>query len=96
MAQQLADVDDPEWPVFVVVWEDGAVSVCGNTRISQILDLADCVKSIHAANQDGELVKITVGKSHEINTDEERPFRYAAAPIMAGTRRVGTAAYTDH
>lgn len=86
---------------FVVVWDDGRVTSSNNSWVSEAYDMADCdymdgVKSIHAVNEKCELVKITLGDQHRINTDDENPFRFAAAPIMAGKRRVGRVTFTDH
>ena len=101
MANQLTDVDDPTIKVFAVVWDDGTVSAVDGKRVSEMYDRADCdgmesAIAILAADQDGQPVKVTVGESRKINTDQECPFRYAESPIMAGTRRVGTVTFTDH
>lgn len=92
---QLAD------PVFVVLWHDGNVTTTNNSWVSEAYDMADCdymegVKQIFAVNEKCELVPITVGESHPINQDQEEPFRYASAPIMAGERQVGCVTLTDH
>jgi hypothetical protein len=44
----------------------------------------------------GHLHKIEVGDKVDINTDDEAPFYFAAAPIMANGIRVGEVVYTDH
>jgi hypothetical protein len=101
MAGKLTDVHDPALPVFTIVWENGTVSAADGRRVSEMHDMADCdgmegAAGIYAADEDGVLVRIEVGGSRKINTGEEYPFRYAAAPIMAGTRQVGAVTYTDH
>ena len=101
MADQLTDVDNPSLPVFTILWDNGTVSAADGRTVSEMHDLADVdgmegVRAVYAADQHGDLVKITIGESREINTDEELPFRYAASPIMAGARQVGAVIFTDH
>lgn len=90
-------VGDP----FVVVWEDGSVSARNEAWVSESFDMADAygeegVKSVLAIDENGDLVPIRVGEQERINTHEEFPFRYATAPVYAGTKRVGTVTFTDH
>lgn len=88
---------------FVVVWDNGHTAIKSGQEISHMLDLADCdmcdgVAGIYSVNEQNELVKISVGKM-ERDSDydpEGSSLVFAYAPIMAGTRRVGTLAYTDH
>jgi hypothetical protein len=86
---------------FVVVRDNGAITVETEHWVSEIYDMADCdyhegIKVILALNEDGNLVPVEIGKPKPINTDEEYPFYYARAPIMAGKRRAGSVTYTDH
>ena len=101
MANKLTDVNNPSLPVFAILWNNGTITAADGTRVSAMHDMADAdgmegVRAVYAADQDGSLTEITVGRSRKINTDEELPFRYAASPIMAGTRQVGTVTHTDH
>ena len=88
--------------IFVVVWDDGHVSVHGESDVSQMYDRADCdqmdgVTEVLAVGTDGKLQPVKVGESRKINTDEEMPFRYASAVITTTDGRVvGRVVYTDH
>ncbi len=93
--------DAPIGETFAVVWRDGTVSAKGGSWVSESYDMADCdymdaVKEVLAADENGRLVPVTLGKQQKTVTDDETPFRYATAPIMAGTRQVGTVTFTDH
>jgi hypothetical protein len=89
--------------LFVIVWDDASITTANNRAISNMYDMADCdymdgVKSVHAVDENGELVKVGIGPSERTHVDpgDECPFVYASAPIMAGKRRVGTVNLTDH
>jgi hypothetical protein len=89
--------------LFVIVWDDASITTANNRAISNMYDMADCdymdgVKSVHAVDENGELVKVGIGPSERTDVDpgDECPFVYATAPIMAGKRRVGTVHLTDH
>lgn len=86
--------------LFVVVWDDGSITTANNRAVSNMYDMADCdhmdgVKSIHATDENCELVKIDVGPQRRDNSDFDSIY-FATAPIMAGKRRVGTIHFTDH
>jgi len=89
--------------LFVIVWDDASITTAYSRAISNMYDMADChymdgVKSVHAVDENGELVKVGIGPSERTHVDpgDECPFVYASAPIMAGKRRVGTVHLTDH
>lgn len=86
---------------FVILWEDGSVSAKDNAWVSSAYDMRDCdamegIKNILAADEDGDLVPVTLGPFRRLDTDEEWAFRYGAASLLAGTRIAGTVTYTDH
>ena len=87
--------------LFVIVWDDSTITTANNRAISNMYDMADCdymdgVKSVHAIDENGELVKVGIGPTVRNIRDEESPMVYGYAPIMAGKRRVGTVHLTDH
>ena len=92
--------DGPIGDPFVVMWEDGTFTTASGKRVSDMYDMADCdamegVKSVHAVDENGELVKVVIGPQRRDNSDFDS-VHYATAPIMAGSRRVGTVHFTDH
>jgi hypothetical protein len=87
---------------FVIVFEDNTLALAYESRVSNMFDMADCdamkgVAGIYAADENGDLVKVTVGPV--IRTDGwelENSVSYGHAPIMAGSRQVGFVHLTDH
>ncbi len=93
--------EPPLGDVFVVQWNDGTFSTKSGSYISEMYDMADTgygdeVKQVLAADEHGDLVPVRVGEQERVKSDEEFPLYYAYAPIYAGTKKVGTVAYTDH
>lgn len=88
-------------PQFLILYQDGSMSLKNGPEVSRMYDLADCghmddVKDVLAVDEDGDLASVTVEARRWANTDEEYPFYYAYSDILAGKRRVGTVAWTDH
>ncbi len=91
--------DAPIGHPFVVEWTDGTFSTKDEKWVSETIDLADTgygdeVKQILAADENGKLVPIKVGKQIRVSNGEA--FYYAHSKICAGTRIVGTVAWSDH
>jgi hypothetical protein len=90
-------------PQFVILYDTGELHLASGTDVSTMYDLADCdlmdgVKAILAVDEDGDLVPVTTGKQEfaTAGDEAENSLVWAYTPIMAGTRRVGTIAHTDH
>lgn len=89
---------------FVVVWDNGTMSVKTGPEVSHMYDLSDCdymdgVKAVYAVNENSELVPVTLGKldrDPDYNPDSGGSIVYAYSAIMAGTKRVGTVHWSDH
>jgi hypothetical protein len=96
--------------MFVIVYgkdEDSGeyrVHVADEREVSRLYDEQDFasfedvnILGIYAPGKDGSLQLVHLGESHKINTDEEMPFRYAAAPLItADGTTVGSVTFTDH
>lgn len=87
--------------LFVILYEDGTVTSVNGTQVSNVFDMADCdsmegVNSIYAANENNELVQISVGEFERDNDAEEYAVVYGYSPIYAGSKRVGTIHHSDH
>lgn len=68
-------------------------------QISRAYDLQDADPDIPEylyCDEAGELHPVTVGAQSRFDTDEEAPFVYASAPLMANGSAVGQVLYTDH
>lgn len=87
---------------FVVVYDNGAVSVKTNDEVSHMYDLSDCdymegVAGVYAVNESNELVKVRLGALTRHDSDlDNSTIVYASSDILAGSRRVGSVAWTDH
>lgn len=69
--------------------------------VSYDYDVADLndgeVGTYFFLEDDGKLYPVTLGKDQTpINSDEENPFYYAAADLIANGKVVGQVIYTDH
>lgn len=84
------------------VLDDGSKKLWPTTeaRISRSHDLSDCedgpAPEFLYCDVDGELYPVTVGKQGRMNSDEETPFHYASADMIANGKVVGHVIYTDH
>lgn len=88
---------------FVVVWDNGHMAIKNHAEVSHMYDLSDCdymdgVAGVYAVNEKNELVKVTLGKlERDADYDPEgSTMVYAYTAIFAGSRRVGSVAWTDH
>lgn len=87
---------------FVVVFDDKTIALASETRVSNMFDLADCdsmdqVAGIYAADENANLVKVTVGpQTPNPDREYESQLYYGRAPIMAGKRLVGFVHLTNH
>jgi hypothetical protein len=96
--------------MFVIVYgkdednDEYRVRIAERGEVSRMYDEQDFasfeemnILGIYAPGKDGSLQLVHLGKSHKINTDEEMPFRYAAAPLItADGTAVGSVTFTDH
>ena len=68
--------------------------------ISSAFDLQDChdgpVSDFFYCDVDGQLHAVALGKQTPMNTEEECPFHYASAALIANGQVVGHVTYTDH
>lgn len=100
--EEEAAMDSYPFPAsFVVTWADGHVSVKSEKDVSRMYDLADCdamedVTGVYALNQDGELVRITLGTMKADAGFPEETFIYGYTPLYAGERLAGYVSWTDH
>ncbi|ENZ77958.1 MULTISPECIES: hypothetical protein [Ralstonia] len=86
----------------VRVLEDGKKKLWPTTEaaISSAFDLQDChdgpVSDFFYCDVDGQLHAVALGKQTPMNTEEECPFHYASAALIANGQVVGHVTYTDH
>lgn len=98
-----SNINNQNW--FIVVLADDTFSIDSEKELSDRIDMADTgsmdeVVGIYKV-YNTQFYEVKVGNSYPINTDEEYPFRCAAAPLYitkAGGDReeVGTVTFTDH
>jgi hypothetical protein len=84
------------------VLDDGTKKLWPTTEntISRAYDLSDQddggIPEFLYCDSDGELYPVTIGQQEQMNSDQENPFHYAAADMIANGKVVGHVVYTDH
>lgn len=87
---------------FVVVFDDGTLTLWTESDLSYHWDMADCdgmdgIKAVYAVGNDGTLQQVKAGESEPINQHREQPFYFARFPVLTSDGKpVGWVTSTDH
>jgi len=91
---------------FTLTWDDGnggtRTSTATESDVSRMIDMADCDQAdglvrIEAPGRGGKLREVRVGKTSQINRDQEYPLYYGQAPLITEDGLlVGYVTFTDH